>query len=119
VAVDRCADCARGWRPVVTGSVEIPDAAIEAACEVSEGYWGPAIPAATRAMVRDRNRRIIVAARPYLMPSREEIAEALHDRDLAHPWRSESCADHSCEGLYLSRANVVLALLSTSGESEE
>lgn len=56
----------------MTRSVEIPEAAVEAACEASEGYWGPSIPAATRVMVRDRNRRVIAAALPYLAPAEQE-----------------------------------------------
>lgn len=59
--------------------MKITDEMVEAACEASEGYWGPSIPAVTRQIVRNRNRRVLeagLAAQPdttSLGLSREEI----------------------------------------------
>jgi len=62
----------------------------------------------------------------YLLPTREQIAQALHEHELGDPWDDEGCNDlgddgefaPSCKQTYLERADAVLALLSTSGEEE-
>jgi len=46
------------------------------------------------------------------MPTREEIAEVLHDNDHAHSWRQEGvCSRYGCEHVYPPMADAVLALL--------
>jgi Arc/MetJ family transcription regulator len=95
----------------MTRPVEIPDEALAEAMDAyySEGQYG-------REAVEESMRAALVAARPYLMPDREQIAKALHDDVEVHQWLSESCIDHCCGQTYDRQAAVVLALLS-SGES--
>ena len=106
----------------MTRSVEIPDAAVEAGAramrpiifEDREQPHGELVE-----QHRDETRRFVraalVAARPYLTPTREAIAEALHDHDHMHTWRSGRC-DDACGVAAFQRADLVLALLSTSGD---
>lgn len=101
--------------PVVTRSVEIPDAAVQAAFDAYTSDFSISIEDAVRAA--------LVAARPYLMPTREEMVEAISARlhittdQIAtggHP--RHLVADTSA---VYEAADAVLALLSTSGESGE
>lgn len=85
-------------------SVEIPDAAVAAAEREYEAFG---------ATMRDA----LVAARPYLMPTREEIAEALHREK-----HSEACLfsnPSNCDQFRqaVQESDTMLAILSTSGES--
>jgi hypothetical protein len=114
----------------VTRSVEIPDEAVEVAAKaiwnvppVREGrasweFWNENNPRGPEKL-RAQARAALVAARPYLMPSREEIAEALHREK-----HSEACLfsnPSNCDQFRqaVQESAVVLALLSTSGESGE
>lgn len=112
--------------------MEIPDAAVEAAAKAACEATYPPSPSG-RVKVHDSweeveewerdawratARAALVAARPYLMPTREQIAEALHDNDHAHSWRQEGvCSRYACEHVYPPMADVVLALLN-GAESE-
>jgi hypothetical protein len=94
----------------VTRSVEIPDAAVKAAYDAYTSDFSVSI--------EDAIRAALVAARPYLMPSREEIERSLRERlinsnfngDLPEPVRTQ-VNDQWIEIL----AGTVLALL--NGES--
>jgi hypothetical protein len=84
----------------VTRSVEIPDAAVVAAEREYEAFG---------ATMRDA----LVAARPYLIPTRDAIIEAV-ERELRRQG-----VDEWYDVPRLSRQLAdVLALLSTSGEAE-
>jgi hypothetical protein len=50
------------------------------------------------------------------VPTREQIAKALHDDIEVHPWLSESCIDHRCGKDYDRLAAVVLALSTKEGQ---
>jgi len=93
----------------VTRSVEIPDEVVEKALS---GYCLVPTYGTYRGQF-DAMRAALVAARPYLMPTREATAEAL-EREL----RRQS-ADEWYDVPRLSRQLAdVLALLSTSGAAE-
>jgi len=116
----------------VTRSVEIPDAAVEAAAKALHVHdkldpWdddgcndsGGGAFTSCKEWTLQGARAALVAARPYLMPSREEIAEALHREK-----HSEACLfsnPSNCDQFRqaVQESAVVLALLSTSGESGE
>lgn len=90
----------------MTRSVEIPDAAVEAAAKAVSLDWRN---------YTDSMRVALVAARPYLMPTREAIAEAMHNHwSETHLWR-QGCREDVCIGIFLDRAAAIEALL--SGES--
>lgn len=62
----------------------------------------------------DAMRVALVAARTYLMPTREQIAEAMHDHwSETHRWR-QGCRQDVCIEIFLDRADAVLALLNGS-----
>ena len=91
----------------MTRSVEIPDEALAEAMDAyySEGQYA-------REAVEESMRAALVAARPYLMPTREVLAGAIHKARC----RADSSA---CAGeADFDSADAVLALLS-SGESGE
>lgn len=92
----------------MTRSVEIPDEALAEAMDAyySEGQYG-------REAVGVAMRAALVAARPYLMPTREQIAEAMHDHQMeSHRWR-QGCREDVCIGIFLDRADAVMAAFFT------
>jgi len=87
----------------VTRSVGIPDAAVKEALAV---WMGTDVDS-----FHDAMRAALVAARPYLMPTREQIAKAMHDHwSQTHTWR-QGCSEGTCIAIFLDRAGAVLALL--------
>jgi hypothetical protein len=95
----------------VTRSVEIPDRAIaEVAGRMFDGELTRQPQQVQDRVWRDA-RAALVAARPYLMPSREEIAEAMHNHWWqTHLWR-QGCRQDLCIDVFLDRASAVLTLL--------
>lgn len=80
--------------------MEIPDAAVEAAYDALTGD-----------IDKLKMRAALVAARPYLMPAREQIAEAMHNHwSDTHLWR-QGCREDLCISIFLDRASVIMALL--------
>jgi hypothetical protein len=89
--------------------VEIPDAAVEKALDVlmDDGHNG--IECRPDRGIVDSVRAALVAARPYLMPTRDEIAEVLTDCG------GQRQIDEWPEDYHKRQADAVLALL--NGES--
>lgn len=100
--------------PVVTRSVEIPDAVV-ATAELA--YWAAqeGVPVAERCTTG--MRAALVAARPYLMPTREEIRSRLLSLEIIRSEGGWWDTPTTSEADRISDA--ILALLSTSGESGE
>ena len=96
----------------MTRSVGIPDAAVKVAYDAYISDRGISTGEALRAA--------LVAARPYLMPSREQITKALAGKpiirsaDKPKDWRGGLSPEEISD-----IATELLALLSTSGESRE
>jgi len=105
----------------VTRSVEIPDAAVEAAAggvwtEVFNGEspWSEADQSEREDCLRV-TRAALVAARPYLMATREEIEKVVRDHKVG--WHLPG-TPAQVTGYQAVIVDAVLALLSTSGDGE-
>lgn len=113
------------------------DAAVEAVARGMFGEGWEQQPDEAKAVCLRMSRAALVAARPYLMPTAEQIAKELQAHyprtgmvvasgvtcecgywnGTESPGRDRPAGAQGRDGLNWHRAQVVLALLSTSGES--
>lgn len=100
----------------MTRSVEIPDEVVTRAADAfRDNLEYDAFGEVGDDQRFDAMRFALVAARPYLMPTREEIAEAMHNHLMvSHKWR-QGCGQDACIEIFLDRAIAIEALL--NGES--
>jgi hypothetical protein len=131
-----CRTCGLDWpcptaqAGVVTRSVEIPDEAVEAASKalIDEGGAPGNSIHSWRCEYPDRYgecdcvevtaRAALVAARPYLMPTREQIAHCLDAPAFKKDGYYETAGARRRRDYALEKAAAVMALLSTSGAAE-
>jgi hypothetical protein len=70
--------------------------------------------AACRRLAEEEADVAMALARP--MPTREQIAEAMHDDQMdTHAWR-QGCAEDTCIWIFSRRADAILALLTGSAK---